>query len=196
VNEKPFLVEFAGPFSWVGGDEVPCIFETMEGKNQGVYLWTVQLEAGELIYYVGETGRSFSQRMLEHFGEHMSGGYHLYEPHEFSCGRKILLWPGSYGPTKETSLVKFFQQFQSLASAMADLARIYRFYLCPLECDRRLRERIEAGLANYLYGQVGLVGEFQDEGIFYRPRKDSEEPFLISFRSRQNLMGIPESLWV
>jgi hypothetical protein len=196
MSAQTITVEFIGPFSWIGGERAPSILEAEIGKKSGVYLWTVQLEKGELVYYVGETGRSFAQRMLEHFREHMSGGYHLYEPQEFSRGRKVLLWPGRYGPDKEPSLSVFVQRFQGLTSAIVDLAELYRFYVAPLECEKRLRERIEASIANHLYEQPGIVGEFQDQGIVYRARKDTEEPVQALIWCKANLIGVPEFLWV
>lgn len=63
---ESMIVEFVGPLSWLGGTGIPSIFEAEIGKRSGLYLWTVPLDAGELVYYVGETGRSFAQRMLEH----------------------------------------------------------------------------------------------------------------------------------
>ncbi len=69
------VVEFHGPFSWHGSEEAPCIFSSDMGEKSGVYLWTVKYKDGDLVYYVGETGRKFSVRMLEHFREHMSEGY-------------------------------------------------------------------------------------------------------------------------
>jgi hypothetical protein len=90
----------------------------------------------------------------------------------------------------------FIQRFQDLTSAIVDLAGLYRFYVAPLECERRLRERIEAGLANHLYKQPGMVGEFQDQGIIYRPRKDTEEQVQALIRCKENLISVPESLWV
>ena len=151
MSTKTIIVEFVGPFSWLDGQAIPSILKADAGKKRGVYLWTVPLGDGELVYYVGETGRAFAQRMVEHFKEHSSGGYHLYEPHEFRHGRKVLLWPGRYGPDKEPSLSTFIERFQDLSPAIADLAKLYRFYLAPLECDKRLRERIESALANHLH---------------------------------------------
>lgn len=196
MSEQTIAVEFVGPFSWAGGNKTPSIHKAEVGKKAGVYLWTVPFENEELVYYVGQTGRGFAQRMLEHFREHMSGGYHLYEPHEFCRGRKVLLWPGRYGADKELSLAVFLQKFQGLAPAIADLAALYRFYVAPLECEKRLRERIEAGLALHLYEQPGMVGEFQDRGIVYRPRWDSEEPVQALIRCEAHLVGVPESLWI
>jgi hypothetical protein len=194
--DQIITVEFEGPFSWVVGDGVPAIADSDNGKKKGVYLWTVQLDDGELIYYVGQTGRSFDKRMFEHFVEHMSGGYHLWDPSEFSRGQKVQLWPGRYGRDKETSPSVFVQQFQTLAPSIEALAKLYRFFLAPLDCDERLRNRIEAAIARCLYDQPGIVGEFQDQGIVYRPRRDGEVPVQALVRCRDNLLGVPDSLWV
>ena len=85
---ESLTLEFKGPFCWLGGDSVTSIFDAEVGRKGGVYLWTVSIEQGELIYYVGQTGRAFSLRMLEHFREHCSGGYHLYSPEQFAKGLK------------------------------------------------------------------------------------------------------------
>jgi hypothetical protein len=61
------IIHFYGPYSWVDDRGVDYIFTADIGQKAGLYLWTIKLAGGELIYYVGETGRSFSTRMLEHF---------------------------------------------------------------------------------------------------------------------------------
>jgi hypothetical protein len=194
--EQIITVEFVGPFSWLHGNGVPSISETDAGRNKGVYLWTVQLDQGELVYYVGQTGREFAERMLEHFREHMSGGYHLWDPKEFRRGRKVLLWPGRHGRDGERSLSVFIEHFPGLASAVVDLARTYRFFIAPLECDKRLRQRIEAAVAQYLYKSPGMVGEFQIAGLVYRPRLDDEVAVQALIRCKETLIGIPDTLWV
>ena len=192
----PITVEFVGPFSWPGDDEIPSIHEADVGDRFGVYLWTVPYQQQELIYYVGETGTSFSVRMAQHFEKHTSGAYHLYEPREFSRGRKVALWHGMYGPDRELSLLGFIRRLPELAPVIADLAQMYRFYVAPLECEKRLRERIEAAIASYLYEQTGLAGEFQDKGIVYHGRKSNEEPVQVLIRCNAHLIDLPESLWI
>lgn len=190
------VVDFAGPFSWPGTDLAPSIFTADVGRKSGVYLWTVRLDHGELVYYVGQTGRSFARRMLEHYREHTSGGYHLYEPEEFSRGRKVPLWSGLYGPGREESIMVFMRRFGEFAQVIADLAFVYRFWVAPLSCEGRLRERIEAAIANHLYAQPGAVGEFQDRGIRYHARYSDEEPVQIAIRCAAHLIGLPDTLWV
>ena len=65
MSAQTITVEFVGPFSWLEGQAIPSIFRTDAGKRPGVYLWTVPLDEGELVYYVGETGRAFSGQVRE-----------------------------------------------------------------------------------------------------------------------------------
>ncbi len=189
-------LQFRGPFSWVDDGDVPCIFTADLGQRAGIYLWTIRYTDGELVYYVGETGRKFSVRMLEHFREHMSGGYHLYEPMEFVKGHKVPLWPGRYDPVYKTTVTGFLQRFARLAPAIEELARLYRFWLAPLECERRLRERIEAALAEHLYAQPGMIGNFQDRGIRYRGRRANEAVIKVFLQTEIVILGLPDTLWV
>jgi len=196
VSARSLLIEFEGPFTWPGTNLAPSIFTAEVGKESGLCLWTVRLDEGSLIYYVGETGRSFAQRMLEHYREHASGGYHLYEPREFSHGRKVALWHGLYGPDREESVIAFIRRFKELSPAIAELADLYQFYVAPLRCEKRLRERIEAALAGHLYEQPGIVGEFQDSGIRYHGRSADEDAVQAGIRCTTHLLGVPEFLWV
>jgi hypothetical protein len=66
-----------GPFFWL--DE-PLISAAGMAKGKGVYLWTVAARQGELIYYIGETTRSFASRMKEHLIQYLSGMYGTFEP--------------------------------------------------------------------------------------------------------------------
>ncbi len=190
------MVKFSGPFSWSGLDGAPCIFDTPLARHRGVYLWTVPQGDSELVYYVGETGRDFATRMLEHFREHCSGGYHLYSPEAFGRGVKISLWPGRYNPEVRPSVADFMRRVPELWPAILELATLYRFFLAPLDCERRLRERVEAAIAHHLRTQPGVVGGFQDQGIRYSPRRDDEPPVVASLRCLRALLGLPGELLV
>jgi hypothetical protein len=58
---------------------------------KGVYLWTVPLDDGHLICYVGDTRRTFAVRMDEHYTQHAAANYHVYSMPEFARGEKRLL---------------------------------------------------------------------------------------------------------
>jgi hypothetical protein len=192
----PSVVEFFGPFSWTGSN-APSVFEAPMAAQSGIYLWTVQVSDGELIYYVGETGRSFITRMQEHLKEHLAGGYHLYRLLEFSAGKKVPLWKGLYGLDREPSLSEFLKRYLDLVPAIGELSRTYRFFLAPIQEGRRERERIEAAIASTLYSHNDpLIRQFQDTGIRYRPRWTSETPETVALQAHARLLGLPTSMQV
>lgn len=195
LSPSCLTIEFSGPFSWPGAPDAPSLFESELKMQGGIYLWTVPLSDGHLVYYVGETGRSFEVRMLEHFREHAACRYALYSPPEFARGEKILLWPGRYNKSNRKSLAECVAQCPILASKIAEVTYLYRFFLAPLACDHRLRKRAEAEIARCLYAAPGVVGDFQDKGIRYDPRLPSEHHVRCTVSSSLPLMGMPVEVW-
>lgn len=189
-------VRFDGPFSWKGAADAPSVASAAVARRPGVYLWTVRTTLGVLIYYVGETGRSFVARMREHYKEHAAGFYHLHDPAAFARGEKSLVWPGAYDNRDRKSPEECMAAYLEIAPVAAELAGLYRFFLAELDVDRRLRERVEAALANQLYGSDGVVGAFQDEGVRYHPRRSDEQPIVCGFESPVGLVGLPRELMV
>ena len=194
---KPsIIVEFYGPFSWHGLDETIYIFDHDLAQRSGVYLWTVKHQGLELVFYVGETGRSFVTRMYEHYTEQISGGYSIYDPDQFKKGKRVLIWPGRYGSNKNLSISDFLIKMESSPEKMFKFIKLLRFWLAPLEVENRIRERIEAGIAKYLQSLDGYVGDFQDKEVRYRGRSENEPPILITISSPVKIAGLPETLWI
>lgn len=187
-------VSFAGPFSWPGAPDAPSLLDVEERRGVGIYLWTVPVEDGHLVYYVGETGRGFGTRMLEHYAEHAACMYHVYEPEAFARGEKVAVWPGRYDPADRKSPKQCMAEYPRLAAQVHELTHLYRFMLAPLSCDDRVRRRAEAAIANLLYEAPGRVGAFQDRNIRYQPRRQDEPPVLCQIRSTVPLLGVPEDL--
>jgi hypothetical protein len=187
-------LEFSGPFSWLSSDLAPAIFEVAAARTAGIYLWTVDTQDGYLIYYVGETGVEFRQRLHQHLSQQLAGMYHIYNPERFAFGHKHVLWRGLHGNDREPGLAAFVERLPTLAPALAGFVRLMRFHLAPLTCDTRLRRRIEAALALHVSSQPGLVGSFQDAGIRYLPRRAGEEPVEVLCMSSAVLLGLPARL--
>ena len=91
------IISFAGPFSWEGAVDAPCVYDVPESRESGVHLSTVPLHNGYLIHYVGETGVSFGARLRQTHSEYVAAMYHVYSPTEFARGEKVPLWPGYWG---------------------------------------------------------------------------------------------------
>lgn len=188
------VVPFSGPFSWPGTPDAPSVFGAELGRSCGIYIWTVPQQDGHFVYYVGETGRSFAVRLLEHYKEHATCMYHVYSPAEFGRGEKVALWPGRYDPTDRKSITECISQHLKFASQINELTYLYRFFLAPLSCEERIRRRVEAAIAGALYDAPGLAGMFQDRGIRYDPRTDEEAPIGCLITSPVRLIGLPERI--
>ncbi|MEI7902674.1 MAG: hypothetical protein WCK89_20680 [bacterium] len=190
------IVSFMGPFSWPGISDAPSIFDAEEGRQSGIYLWTVPLREGHLIYYVGETGRNFRTRLLEHYMEHAAAMYHVYSPAEFARGEKVALWPGHFDTAHRKSAKECVLNYSQFCKQIGELTYILRFLLAPLACEERIRRRVEAAIAKALSDTPGIVGTFQDRDIRYAARKDNEEPIECVITSTVPLLGLPERLSV
>jgi hypothetical protein len=134
--------------------------------------------------------------MMEHFREHMSGGYHLNEPQALLQGKRKMLWPGRYDKIHKTTIAEFLDSFLGLAPIIHELAKLYRFWLASIDGDRRILERIEASLATHFSNQSGTIGEFQEKGVRYFPRRDNEIPTKVRFSAQAKIYGLPDYLWV
>jgi hypothetical protein len=196
--ENEYHVDFIGPFSWLGHEGTKSIFDAPEGKKSGIYLWTVRLEEenGELVYYVGKTNRSFSQRMREHFKEHLAGFYHVYSPEEFRKGKRNpeAMWGGMYLRHRSPAIVELAKIYPTISSQIIELANTYRFFIAPIYANQRILERIEYAFAKHLYDQPGKIGEFQERGLNYRSRLPSEQIGMAFFSSSSRVLGLPEQL--
>ena len=52
-------ISFSGPYSWWPDGKYPYIKHAPQANQSGIYLWTVGLDEGDLVFYVGETATSF-----------------------------------------------------------------------------------------------------------------------------------------
>ncbi|MBC7911226.1 MAG: hypothetical protein H7Y30_12035 [Pyrinomonadaceae bacterium] len=185
-------IKFAGPLWSVESENHPTVFQSPVSSLPGIYLWTVPYNDSELVYYVGETGRSFAVRTKEHFQAHLSGMYEIYDANEFSQGRKVLLWKGMWKRGTESMMAEFLKRHNELAPHIHGMLHLYRLYLAPCDCEKRLRLRIEAAIAASLYKQPGIVGQFQEPGISYCPRRADEEPVHVALDCDSDILGLPK----
>ena len=78
---------------------------------------------------------------------------------------------------------------------MIELATITRFFLAPMQGDRRLHRRVEGGVAKHLRDQPGLVGNFIDDSLRYEsPRLEGEGPLEIGIECPSEVLGMPPRL--
>ncbi|MGD6806541.1 MAG: hypothetical protein ACQCN4_06245 [Candidatus Bathyarchaeia archaeon] len=185
-------IEFFGPYSLIE-DKEPSLFSVQLGKQNGVYLWAIPFENKYLAYYVGETGKSFISRNLEHIRNYYSGKYTLYDPKEFAKGKKIRMWNGMWKKDAKDLQVKLSYQRRHdelwpITDAFLSLLQVF---LIPIENnDYRIRQRLEAAISFRLRDHDGVIGGFQDDGVRYSPRWPSEPKIKAKMKTNELLLGL------
>ena len=159
-----------------------------------MYLWTVPYETGFLCHYVGETGRSFHHRFNEHARDCLSGLWHVYDPEQFAHGRKNIVWEGMWKPGTRDRMGQYIYRLPELAPVIVDFLQLFQMFLIPLEGEQRVRQRVEAAIADQLYAQSGIVGDFQDRGVRYRRRREDEEPIRFHLGGHASIHGLAKEL--
>jgi len=197
MDSPAYEILWYGPFKFCGTED-DSIFTTPEAKQPGIYLWTVPYKKQYLTYYVGETGRSFAERFVEHTQSCLNGYYRIYDPRQLANGSKLLVWDGlwkkEYRGMVPKRMLEFVNRYLELAPVINAYLRQFRIFLAPINVNERIRQRIEGAIASRLYEQSGLIGEFQDEDIRYRPRRNDEEPISVKMVDFEPILGLCSEL--
>jgi len=186
-----------GPFSFIGEQE-ENVFTCAVSKKIGIYLFTIPFEGKHLVYYVGETGSFFANRLLQHVQSYLNGFYRVFDPEAFGKGEKILVWGGMWKKDRrEPKLIcDFIDKQAELAPKILLFLSQFRLFLAPMNEENRIVERIEAEIARSINQQDGIVGRFQDKDIRYRPTRPDEPQFKVAMTFSQQIMGLNQELIV
>lgn len=193
--ENLLSVNWYGPYNLID-QEVENVFTCLMSQKKGVYLFTIPFEGKYLVYYVGETGTSFANRLLQHVQSYLNGFYRVFDPEMFGKGKKILIWDGMWKPDrrKPKLICDFIDRQPELNPKILLFLKQFRIFLAPIDEEKRIIERLEAEIARSINQQEGIVGRFQDNDIRYRPTRTNEEKFRVFFDFTQPIMGLSQQL--
>lgn len=93
MQESKAKITFEGPFG-LCGDHSKLLFNEDISHSAGIYLWTFKFKERYLIDYIGETGKSFYQRMKDHMIQQMGGNYRICDPKALMNGKEKIIWNG------------------------------------------------------------------------------------------------------
>ena len=133
---------------------------------------------------------------MEHTRDVLQGLYRVYDPSQFAQGRKTLIWGGMWKPDRKGSstMLEFLNRYLELSPLIYQFLGQLRFFLAPIDAEKRMRQRIEAAIAKKLLEQPEIIGEFQDNDIRYQPRRTNEKPILVTMRSFESILGLSSEL--
>ena len=196
-EQEVTTVRFYGPYSWWPDGKHPYIKRAPEADQSGVYLWTVALDEGDRVFYVGETGTSFYKRMCGHWRSYTYGVYHVHPAQELARGNKLILWPGVKGlmvNPEGRSREECWEHRLRLRPDMEEMTRVFRFFLAPTPFEKRIRKRIEAALAKTLYNHTDdRIRSFPNPAR-YEPRIAGEQPFPVTVNAPVHFLGLSDTV--
>ncbi|ACR78788.1 hypothetical protein Kole_0059 [Kosmotoga olearia TBF 19.5.1] len=103
------ILRLLGPYKLFGNDG-NSLFNTDISRKNGIYFWTVKYKNGYLIDYIGETGKTFCQRMKEHLIETLGGNYRICDPDKLLQGKEKIVWNGLWRKGTRDKIGEFIRK--------------------------------------------------------------------------------------
>jgi hypothetical protein len=192
--ERSVALDFRGPFSAGEDPGAPSLFAQEISGSAGIYLWTLPFAGLHRVTYVGQTRRTFGQRISEHFAGILSGQYSVYDLDELRRGRWSVAKGSAQGCWPDT-LPAFLDHYDLLAPSILRFIRQLRFHVSPLDGDRHLYDRVEGAIGRHLKThQDDAVRSAIGPGLKVPAMVPGDFPVRITIASDVPLPGLPEVL--
>lgn len=182
-----------GPYKLFGSG-AQLLFDADISKKNGIYFWTVKYGNGYLIDYIGETGRTFRQRMKEHLIETLGGNYRICDPDMLLQGKEKIIWDGLWRRGTRDKIIEFIENYESNATVIKKYIGIHDIFLAPLAVDRRRRQLIEGNIAKIIKDRELPICSLLPDDIRYVNSGTSEERFTVVIECSENILGLPKIL--
>jgi hypothetical protein len=185
---------FYGPYKLYGKKE-ELLFDSDISKDYGIYLWTVKYKNGYLVDYIGETGRTFWQRMKEHLIETFGGNYRICDPELLSKGREKIIWNGLWRKETRNKIIEFIDKVEFLVPLIKEYINLHYVFLGPLNVDRNIRKSIEYHIAKEIINSPKPFNNLLPIDIrFTKPKNIPNEKIIVEIKSSETIHGLKERL--
>jgi hypothetical protein len=187
-------VDFQGPFSAIDEANRRCLFNDEIAEATGVYLWTINVEGKERLWYVGQTRRSFGTRMGEHLADFLSGKYTTYDAAALSRGEYHLAADTVDGTWPQT-LPLLLRDYEKLMPSIVALIRLISIHVAQLEGDKHLYDRVEGTLGrHYMAHSDPQLRNFLIPGLRVPATIPFDKPIRLVISSEVPVAGLPQHI--
>jgi hypothetical protein len=200
VSETPqgppidVLVQFRGSFVAGSHPAHRCLFNDPIARQTGVYLWTVEVENEERVWYVGQTRVRFGIRTAQHLAGMLSGEYSTVDAGALKQGlhRRV----GSARPGAWPSgLPTFLDEYEGLVPHIVGTIRSMRFHFALLTGDGHLFNRVESAIAwHYKRHPNDALRNFLTPGLRVPAAIPFDKPLRLVISSEGAIAGLPQEL--
>ncbi len=158
-----------------------------------VYIWDVVRPNGLLVYYVGETRKSFKARHRVHLREYLNGYWVVFDADAFANGSREIVWGGLKQSTK-CSPEEWNERKEELKPKIKSYLDTLCMFLAPNTLETLVRQRIESAIAAHLKSQEHPIGKFIDADMRHLGKPNIGELSRIDIHFPRNVLGLPTCL--
>lgn len=181
-------VRWSGPYSLVGINGHPIIYDVPEAATGGIYLWALPIDGRHLIHYVGIARDNVAARQAEHMRHYLSGNYSIYEPKQFSQAQRSAIYQPKDG------LACFLAGHRELCDSLFEQVNQLHVFFAPIAgADREMLERIESSVIEVLRQAGGRAFAFLDNMRLSRC-VPTEQRMTITVYGHEKFEGMPKEL--
>lgn len=182
-------IRWIGPFSLVPLAKYPTVYDAKDAATSGIYLWALPVDGSYLINYVGIASYSIAARQEEHMRLYLSGKYTIYDPMEFTHGKRVVIYRPQQG------ISEFLLRQQVLLEALIKNTGSLHLFFAPLAGDKVLLKRIESSIIEALRGADEEVVAFLDNLKISR-WWPNEQRISVTIHGAPTFRGLPSELRV
>ena len=180
---------------WNGPHDWPQVRERSPLEDlRGVYMWTVESDAGYVVSGFGITKRPVSQRVSEHRREMLRGKYTLLDLDAMKQGIRKEIWHGLWaGYDSNERKAEFARREGELQKVARQQMAAFKIFVAEVS-DVRIQHRMEAALMAALYDARKPYCDLPDRGMHLVPRRDNESPITITNKSNHRFLNLLETM--
>lgn len=138
---------------------------------------------------------SFVERLTQHGIQMLGGGDRIIDIVTAQEGIKTVLWDGLWKSGRKELLHEFIANYEKLVDDAITEFCCTQVFTAVLDCEKRLRIRIECALANCIK-QNEKANKIFCEDVRYITRLNNEPPITVKITGAENIIGMPKELVV
>ena len=183
-------IHFQGPFKL--HEHENCVFDNKACNQNGIYLWVIKEKTGcNYISYIGETGRTFRERLEEHILGMTSLNYRISDSEVRIHGKEKIIWKGHW---RVKSIKELINNYEKVSKYVTNHIKTYDIYLSSFESDTRTRRRIEGEIGEVIKKNKKYNKFFPDDNRIGWKTPNIKRNIKIT--SEEELIGLPKDIYI
>lgn len=191
---QSLILNWSGPHRWPTDGRKSGVDVLEQG---GVYLFSVEHHGGYLVYCAGHT-EHFRRRFRQHDRLYWDGTYSIFDHDAFASGERVKVWPGFWMKKSRSRELQedFIRRASEIKAATKCWLDGYRVFVAPIKVEKRVRQRVEAGLMAAFMKAEPPACDMPDHGMSLSLRWPSEAPIQVRNVSTERVFGLPSEMEV